>query len=347
MHISVIKNYKCETITKNDARIMKRKLIKQGQGTLTVTVPSSWVEKYHLKPGTDIDIIEQANTLIISPTELEERKKISISLDNLSSAIIWRMVSSAYRAGYHEIKVSFIPKKHKEFYNAFTYNTVFTPSSQDGNELSQIEVMQSLVNRFIGMEIIDQGADYCVIREMGSLTSKEVESTIRRIFLLLQSMTEAVLEGAKGNKEGLKSVHLIDTNLDRFEDYCIRVLNRIGYTDYNKTKTAYAIVFLLELVGDEYKRLAEELWSSKKVHALLLDYIILQNKKTALFYELYYKYSVSTIESIYKKDAQEQELFSKLVSHVSEKEIEILHRLKKIGRYIMSLTELRIDMEYA
>lgn len=39
---------------------MKRKIIKQGHNTLTVTLPSEWTKKLQLGAGDEVDIIENS-----------------------------------------------------------------------------------------------------------------------------------------------------------------------------------------------------------------------------------------------------------------------------------------------
>ena len=48
---------------------MKRKIIKQGHNTLTVTLPSKWVKKLNLTADDEVDIIEKENSLLINAKE--------------------------------------------------------------------------------------------------------------------------------------------------------------------------------------------------------------------------------------------------------------------------------------
>ena len=36
---------------------MKRKVIKQGHNTLTITLPSKWVEKNTIVPGEEVEVV--------------------------------------------------------------------------------------------------------------------------------------------------------------------------------------------------------------------------------------------------------------------------------------------------
>ena len=326
---------------------MKRKIIKQGHNTLTVTLPSKWAQKFEVKAGDEVDLIEQGKDLKISTEKSGENgERAIIDISNLKISMLWRLVSSAYRAGYDEIKITFENKSFRDVYTAFTYNTV-SIIKDDREQLSPLEAIQALTNRFVGFEITEQKSDYCIIKDLGNTSSREFNNTLRRIFLLLQTMSEAVIADAKeGIKDELKGVHIIDTNLDRFEDYCLRVLNKEGYSDFKKTSTMYSIIFILELVGDEYKKLGLHMLKMKSISKNTLSLIEHMDKLLKEFYELYYNFSNEKIGKIYDLDQEATKIHAKIYPTSSRDEIELLHHLKKIGRFILSLLELRVDMAY-
>ena len=45
---------------------MKRKIIKQGHNTLTVTLPSKWVKDLNLSAGDEIELIEKDKSILIT-----------------------------------------------------------------------------------------------------------------------------------------------------------------------------------------------------------------------------------------------------------------------------------------
>jgi hypothetical protein len=64
------------------------------------------------------------------------------------------------------------------------------------------------------------------------------------------------------------------------------------------------------------------------------------------FYDLYYNFSKEKAEQVYKIDKEYAELFEKVYTDLTPEESELLHHLKKINIFMLSLTELRIDMAY-
>ncbi|PIN68287.1 hypothetical protein COV94_05510, partial [Candidatus Woesearchaeota archaeon CG11_big_fil_rev_8_21_14_0_20_57_5] len=245
---------------------MKRKIIRQGHNTLTITLPSAWVKKCDLHSGDEVEISETNKALVVSAQSNVSGSKVTLDVSGFSIPLIWKHVLSAYRAGYDEIIVRYNPRDSKRnFYTAFSYDTLAYINEKE--ELSTPELIQALVNRLVGVEIIDQKEAYCVIRELGETTYKEFNNALRRIFLIIKSMSEELIEAIDGSKTLLKRIHMEDTNLDRFEDFCIRVLNKRGYEDFRKTPTMHSIIFLLEMVGDEFKGLAAVLNQKTKVSA--------------------------------------------------------------------------------
>jgi AbrB family looped-hinge helix DNA binding protein len=323
---------------------MKRRIIKQGHNTLTITLPTDWAKKFNIKPGDEVDINEQGRNIIITPNVKAETTSTTIDITGLSVPLIWRFVSSAYRDGHNTIKIMFENKPFCDMYTAFTYDTF--QLKQDKNELSSIEAIQSLVNRFVGVEIIEQRTNYCIVQELGETSIKEFENALRRIFLLLQSLSQGTIEAINGKKDTLKAAHIMDTNIDRFEDFCLRVLNKNGYSDFKKTQTMYAIVFLLELLGDEYKRLAIHLIDAKKITPEIAKYLRHVDTVFNEYYDLYYSFSKEKVEKVYKRDLEAHNMFENITEKISSEDREILHHLKKMVRFIISLTELRIDLEY-
>jgi phosphate uptake regulator len=326
---------------------MKRKIIKQGHNTLTITLPTAWAKKCGINSGDYAEIIEQGRVLRIeTENNKEQPNQVTIDISGLSIPMIWRLVSSAYRAGYDEIKIIFENKHIKDIYTAFTYNTLRTLTEGEERTLRPLEAVQALVNRFVGFEIIEQRATYCIIKDLGQTSAKELDNTIRRIFRLLIIMSEGVIMGIEGNKDELNAFHIIDTNLDRFHDFCLRALNKNGYGDFNKTPTMHTLLFVLELIGDEYKRLGMHLLEMKKIDNDVKKYFNATHVMLEKYYDLYYNFSNEKAQEIYALEEEKYILFDKIEKKADHDELELLHHLKKITKYIASLVELRMDLVY-
>jgi phosphate uptake regulator len=349
---------------------MKRKVIKQGYNTLTVTLPTDWTKKFNIKPGDEVDIIEQGRGLQVSTEKGPNLSTITIDISRLSPAVIWRYLLAAYRAGYDEITITGIDhngKKKSAFSSKtsidFMNNKKFSMTSPteviqlatssvlrtsfDWNKLmTPIEVISACVNRLIGMEIIEQKDDYCKIKELGETTYKEFNNAFRRMFTLIKLEMEYVENALNDKKLDMKEMFIIDTNLDRFEDFCMRVLNKKGYSEYRKTSVMYCISFILEMIGDELKKVSHHIINDRAEYTKLIkDLFIVQTRQMDRIYDLFYKFDKEKIMEIYVEDKNGSDMIDKYFKRLNNGEKELLHHFKKIGIFVLSLTELRIDME--
>ena len=323
---------------------MKRKLIKQGTGALTITLPKSWISKYELKSGDEVEVDEQEKILLLKADgKSDTLKKIEINIDNLDQALIWRFFTAAYRTSYDEITLRFsdIEKVYDVELSSFKI-------LERKIKMKTMEVIQDVASRSIGMEIVNQGKNFCVIKDLGETSEKKFDDALRRIFLLLLSMTEEDLGGLKENVKSLKSsINIIDNSIDKFTDFCLRILNKRGYKDFRKISIIYTIISLLEFVGDEYKKIASHILESKtnKINSELICIHNKVNKLLNLFYELFYKFEEKKIFEICKLNNQLVVDINKVLPKLNNDEIEIIHHIKKIRRDIVDLLQLRIDLE--
>jgi phosphate uptake regulator len=326
---------------------MRRKVIRQGHNTLTVTLPNKWAKRHGVEAGNEIEVKEQEKSLIITTDGGSTLKRTVVDISGLDSLLIWRHLVSAYRAGYNEIIVKGIEHSSKNLYSAFSYNTLKYLKHEDILAMSPIETINACVNRLIGVEIMEQKENQCVIKEMSDVTGKEFDNALRRIFHLMTTEADEVEKGLEGKTEGLKAIHIIDTNLDRFEDFCFRVLNILGYSDFRKTPVMHSLIFTLELIGDEFKKLAMHMLEEKKVGSKFIKELFqVQKAQLNRINGLFYSFNKRKAFEIYDEDRKGTELIARYYPKLSDYEKEILHHFKKIGIYVLSLTELRIDLEF-
>lgn len=332
---------------------MKRRVIKQGHNTFTITLPTKWATRQNITPGMELEVFEQGNSLLVNPSISDAgSSRTEVDITGLPNPLLWRFVSAAYRAGYNEIKINFEGiEDDEEKLSEFSYDITDwfyrgELPKERAPRLSAIEAIQALVNRFVGIEIIEQRPNYVVLKQFGEISYKEFDNALKRIFMVLTSMSQDILAAIeKGDRTQLKAVHMIDTNIDRFEDYCLRVLNVKGYEDYRKTPTIYATIFLLELVGDELKRIAQHVIKDKPEYgpgalAFFTDAI----RQFELYHDIFYHFERKKVIKIFENEAELTAKALKLHANSTGDEKELLHHLKKITRHLVSLVELAIDL---
>ena len=55
---------------------MKRRIIKQGHNTLTITLPSKWAKKFNINPGDEVELIEQGKDLKIATEKTQQLNEL-------------------------------------------------------------------------------------------------------------------------------------------------------------------------------------------------------------------------------------------------------------------------------
>lgn len=332
---------------------MKRKIIKQGHNTLTMTLPSEWVKKLNINPGDELNVYENGGSLVVGGKQNGETKSTTIDIIGLSIPMLWRFFQSAYREGYSQIKLTYdINKKSYEgAYDYYASQFEYTRLGEKPLRKPVFDMISELVNRFIGMEIIDHGEGYCIIREMGELSAKEFDNSLRRIFLLILELFDKMIILIRDNKIGdiniCKTLHTMDTNIDRFIDYCCRINNKIRDSSFQKNKPAmFSTLFLLELLGDEFKYLGRHLARSKKSVDEILSFAETVKEHFEMYYHLFYKFNREMAIKFGKNDFKIYNDHFKWKESDNKDAKSIRGHLMQISKFVFCLMELRIEMEF-
>ena len=82
---------------------MRRKLIKQGNGSYTITLPIKWVRKIK---KSEIEIIEDKGSLILIGEELFEEKKVILKEKFMLANTLRSILAGYYRQGINDITLT-------------------------------------------------------------------------------------------------------------------------------------------------------------------------------------------------------------------------------------------------
>jgi len=289
---------------------MKRKIVKQGNGALTISLPASWTRRLGLKAGQELDMEEKETALVIT-AEKGEKETIIVDTTKLSEVLVWTYLLSAYRNGYATIKI-----KHK-------------------NE--QTKLIQQVADAMLGMAITEQSNEETTIVDlMENPADREFANIFRRIFYMLEEMGDSCLEAIKKRqRESLASIVYQDYNINKFSNFCIRMIKkkfRNGTIEY--------IVSELENIGDEYARLGLNLarFSSIRISEEMIDLLQEVNELFVNFHKLYYGFSDEAIAELIKhKEKINKKLASAEIK--SKQELVLSYHLSKIVHLVISMTE--------
>lgn len=334
---------------------MRRKVIKQGHNTLTVTIPTSWAKLHNINSGDEVEVDEQDSSLYISPhSKLDKNLSTTLDIKGLDIPTIWKYLMAIYREGYNEIRIEFDPNIHyPDPFKIYKLNESKTKEPKKLKEYSSLGVINYMAHRFIGLEVIESHQDYCILHDLAEPSQKEFETSLRRVFLLIQQMSEELGEAIKNNKPSLiEHTQEIDIAVDKFHDYCIRILNKTKFKGYKKSHTLFATLYLLELLGDEYKHISHKILTNiNNINLKNLEEMqSLVNAQFETFYDVYYNFDRDKIVDYSKRDFEihfyAPKNHDKKQTKPLDKELQVFSYYRRISQYLNALLELRIEMEY-
>jgi len=332
---------------------MKRKLIKQGHDTMTMTLPKEWTKKLNLKAGDEIDLVEKNGSLIIEGEQKPDFSSTTINIKGFNIPMVWRFFQSAYREGHNEIKIVYdTNKKNQEgAFDFYTTQLAYEEMGEKKRYKPVIDMIHQLVSRFVGIEVIEHGDGYCIIREMGELTAKEFDTSLRRIFLLVEELFNNLINKIENNTIGdidiCKEIHTLDRGIDRFVDYCCRINNRINDSTFQENKPVmFSTLFILELLGDEFKYIGTHLARTKKNIDEALPFAKRVKEHFDMYYNLFYKFDRITAKDFGENDFEIYNDFYKSKESNNKDAQSIRRHFMQISKFLLCLVELRVEMEF-
>ena len=171
---------------------------------------------------------------------------------------------------------------------------------------------------------------------------------LRRSFLFLKSLSKESLDAAKKQDiNALNNVALTDMNINKFTDFCRRVINKKGSSKFRKTAPIYYIIEELEKIGDDYKDLCNYLVKNKlKLSKNTISMYGKMNDFFDEFYTLFYKFDLNQIKELGERKNQLEKELEKMFEKVSSKEARVLYYLNSLLERIFNMNGAVIASVY-
>ncbi|MBS3170733.1 phosphate uptake regulator PhoU [Candidatus Woesearchaeota archaeon] len=268
---------------------MKRNVILMGGKTYVLSLPHSWVKKYGIKKGEELDVEERGNQVIVSTERSSDGGEIEVDFSALNE-MIGRAVGGLYKAGYDKVRVKFETKE----------------------QLQKIE--ETLHRTCVGFQITKQDENYVLIECLSEVLPDEFDKSLKRLFFSIESMNQDLVEAMENKDiEALKKIIEKDDQINRLADFCRRVLNKDETQIILSSGSVYYIVEQLERLGDYYKAIARR----------LIDRKIGFTKKDVDLFKALGEYFILLRELYYDFNLEKYELFGvrrkELLSMIPEK----------------------------
>lgn len=224
---------------------MRRKVIQIAESTQLVSLPRKWCLSNNIKKGDELEVDAKGNSVTITTDRIPETKKCVLDITKLPK-MKRRSICAAYLKGYDEIEIIYDKPEY-------------------------IRVIQSILPEFTGYDIVQQEKNRCVIKQISKPTAEEFESVFNRLFLILNDALQTLIDGiSKKDSEELKTIQFIEGSINKFSNFCRRIVNKEGYNPIDQNGALYFILTNLEFLGDEYKNLSQYLIEKKKMDKELI-----------------------------------------------------------------------------
>ncbi len=277
---------------------MKRKLIRQGAGGLTVCLPKEWTEANHLRPAEEVGLEIEENRIIITSKEGLAKKTIDLELSNLHVKAIQRVIRSAYREGYTELNLSFKNKVAEHFKHSYLSKEF--PELKLKKEYPIADLIYDLTRDLIGFEIVEQKEHFVQVKQISKVDEEELNSSLRRMFRLTSELNTAFLLSLQKQPNQAENIPKIISGLRMFIDYGIRLL-KIGVVKSGELKL-YSIIQRMENMSHVYEFLATFTASLKKTREKQTLKMIGEIGQLIEFvHQAYYKFTRETYDEFDKK----------------------------------------------
>jgi phosphate uptake regulator len=269
---------------------MKRKVIKQGNGTLTITLPKEWCNRINLKDNSYIDINEHNNTLNISVLSEDDVLKSTVDLKNIKSKrAIDLLLSTIHKNGFDEIEILYDNPKI----------------------LNQVENLTKEL--FIGFAILEQSQKRIILRSISKDSFSELEPALRRAFLVTFTLAESILEKMKKNDfEAIDSLLTLEKTNNQLTNFCERLIIKNSHFIGEKAIFKYILAWNIEKICDIYKDICMHI-KENKIKTMSNQIIIFFQEILLLFreiYELVYDFKIEKYDAFIEK---RKNLHSKLL----------------------------------
>ncbi|MFC1722943.1 AbrB/MazE/SpoVT family DNA-binding domain-containing protein [Nanoarchaeota archaeon] len=285
---------------------MRRKLIKQGQNALTITVPADWVKNNDLKGGDEVEIQEDESRLIVVGKGALTEKETRLKVVKAPKWFIHNKIANAYKKGYDLIRIDIGP--------GVSFKTI---------EFAAAHLM--------GHALMDMSKEKAVIKNISLELEEEYPNLFRKSFYICKQNIRTILDDIKRQKyDNFEDVHDYAVLVRKYTDFVKRVINK------NKGREDYAVfeylsVWCLEKVSFELDYLYRYLHRYKpKVNKATLDGLKRSFSIFETMIDHYFKKDVSHLVKFWKEKEKFFDVdFDKLMQR-SDVNHNILHRASVI-----------------
>lgn len=292
---------------------MKRKIVKLGPSTMVLSLPKKWTEKYGIKIGDEINLVEVNGGLLVEIENKKEGESEKIVIGE-PHVLIKRIIAAKYMKGCKELEIE-CESQHV---------------SRD---------IHKRVEGLVGFEIVEQSRKKILIKSIGVPTEESFDAIFRRVVYITQTMSDESVYLCQEKKRDMEYFFDMESNLNKLSEFCVRLLNTKGHSSQSATASYYAIILFLEEVGDAYKEIVELIAKQKgETNSIIIKLMKEINKYHWLFTKVYNQYSTENAIALAVKHDQIKKLIdSELEKKHKASDVRILMEQKQLVHLLIKM----------
>lgn len=307
---------------------MRRKIIRQGKVSLTMSLPKEWIRRNRVDAKDELEVTEQGNRLILTTIkESAEERKSALNIDKMNESLIRRYMNAFYINGITEVTLT------------YTKNTSY--NRKTGKNEPILPFLQDLVDQNIGVSITQQSKAETVFKMVTMAKPEEFESSLNRALSILIQTPQDIIESIQeDNKETLEfNINFSDKNLNRTIFYAHSILNSYGKETNSKSNNYFLLLNQLEELGDLHLKIIKIIKKDPKKHKDIIPLYKTIKHLIEEFKKLHNNYTIEKTISLY----DELEDFIKKVDTI--KDVEKSGTLRLVREQMVELIQSLIALK--
>lgn len=296
---------------------MRRKLIGQGRGGLTLCLPKKWAHAKQLAAGDEVEVIDASGKLLISAESLPLKKEGTVACTTNDERFLQYILNNYYRSGYTHVHLNNPPGK-KQMY-------------------THLKLLE-------GFDVVEDIGKTLTIECLSESSVDKKDYILRQIFFTVSQDMKEVIEQLQQQK---KCDH---EKLTLQSEWCIKRTNvflRIASRESgDSSKFSWTLLNLITWIERELFYLSEEIshLSMETLTPAQVRYLVaIQESFDALHQGIYTKdtAALEKVHTMYKE--YELKKFD-LMKNQSKYRCIILHHFNMIHRFVMRSTSSAIGL---
>ena len=297
--------------------IMKRKLVKTGQNTLIVSLPSEWVKKNKLEKGQLLEMEESGGILKIYSTQ-KSKKSIVLDLKSEGYWYIKRVLRRIYVTGYDQIEINYA-------------------------KASQMEYIRKSANYLEGFEIVQSKKNSCILKNILEIKELDHKELLDNIIWLVHSQLNLFEEFVlKNSRNGLKEIEGINVSVIKLAHLGMRILNLKCKQDVTILKDLFLLFTSMFYLSAYLTYATKELIDKNRKLSQEEKELIVETK--GLYEDLIYAYRNKNLEGVQEFFEKRNDTFERDIELLRNKNPDIMHffldfrkEMVAIGNYFLSM----------